>query len=58
MQAKAYYQTSAQCRAVLDSQKIHMMNLVLEAGKGIPDILEGTCIEADVKTKSRTELNA
>lgn len=57
MQARAYYQTEAQCRAVLDAQKTHMLNLVLEAGKGIPRILEGTCIEADVKTKSLTELN-
>jgi hypothetical protein len=57
MQARAHYQTEAQCRAVLDAQKIHMLNLVLQSGKGVPELLEGTCIEADVKTRSRTELN-
>jgi hypothetical protein len=55
MQARAYYQTDAQCRAVLEAQKIHMLNLVLKSGKGVPELIEGTCIEADVNTRSKTE---
>ena len=55
MQARAYYQTDAQCRAVLEAQKIHMQNLILQSGKGIPELIEGTCIEADVNTRSKTE---
>jgi len=51
MQAKTYYTNDAQCRAVLDTQKKHMQEISL----GKIEVLEGTCIEADVKTRSRTE---
>jgi hypothetical protein len=36
---------------VLDTQKKHMQ----EISRGKIELLEGTCIEADVKTRSRTE---
>ena len=49
MQAKTYYKTDAQCRAVLDAQKLHMRSLVLESKQASITILEGTCIEADVR---------
>jgi hypothetical protein len=51
MQAKTYYSSDAQCRAVLDTQKQHMQ----EISRGKIDLLEGTCIEADVKVRSKTE---
>jgi hypothetical protein len=37
----------------LEKQKQHMRNLVKEAGQGEASVLEGTCI--DVKIKSKTE---
>ena len=54
MQTKTYYSSDAQCRAVLDVQKQHMIDLA-EKGKSKIEYIEGTCIDADVKTKSRTE---
>ena len=54
MQAKTYYRDEVQCRASLDGQKQHMRNLVKQAEqqgtKGEITILEGTCIDADIKT--------
>ena len=50
MQAKAYYKTDAQCRASMETQKQHMINLVKESGKGAAEVLEGTCIDAEIKT--------
>jgi hypothetical protein len=54
MQAKTYYKNEAQCRASLDVQKQHMRNLVEKAAeqgtKGEITILEGTCIDAEIKT--------
>ena len=49
MQAKTHYKTDDQCRAVLDTQKLHMRQLVAEARAGTISLLEGTCIEADVQ---------
>ena len=46
MQAKTYYRDQAQCRAVLEEQKQHMQNV--SGGKS--EVLEGTCIETEVKT--------
>jgi hypothetical protein len=56
MQGKTYYKNEAQCEASLDMQKQHMRNLVRQAEqqgtKGEITILEGTCIDADIKTTS------
>jgi hypothetical protein len=54
MQAKTYYSNEAQCRASLDVQKQHMQELADKANSRI-EHLEGTCIDADVKTRTRTE---
>jgi hypothetical protein len=48
MQAKTYYRNEVQCRAVLESQKQHMQNV----SRGKIEVLEGTCIEADIKLTS------
>ena len=54
MQAKTHYKNEAQCVASLDMQKQHMRNLVKEAEKqgtkGEITILEGTCVDAEIKT--------
>jgi hypothetical protein len=55
MQAKTYYSNDAQCRAVLDVQKKHMLELATEAKTGKVEHIEGTCIEADIKSRPRSE---
>ena len=50
MQAQTYYLNEEKCRASLDEQKQHMRNLIKQADRGEATVLEGTCIEADVKT--------
>jgi hypothetical protein len=55
MQASSYYKTDQACRAVLDTQKQHMQELVKKSGKDKDTVIEGTCIEADIKvTKGQT----
>ena len=34
----------------MEMQKQHMRNLIKEADKGDAEVLEGTCIDADIKT--------
>ena len=34
----------------MEMQKQHMKNLVKEADKGAAEVLEGTCIDAKIKT--------
>jgi hypothetical protein len=50
MQSQTYYKNEAQCRASMDMQKQHMRNLIKEADNGEATVLEGTCIDADIKT--------
>jgi len=50
MQAKTYYKTQEQCKASMEMQKQHMRNLVKESGKSAAEVLEGTCIDAEIKT--------
>jgi hypothetical protein len=39
-----------QCRDSLEKQKQHMRDLVKQAGQSELTILEGTCIDAEIKT--------
>jgi len=55
MQAKTHYTNEAQCRASLDVQKEHMRDIAKQAGSSKIEHLEGTCIDADVNTRSKTE---
>lgn len=55
MQAKTYYSSDAQCRAILDVQKQHMRNIAEQADSSRIEYLEGTCIDADVNIRSKTE---
>ena len=50
MQAQTYYKNEAQCKASMEMQKQHMRNLIKEADKGEATVLEGTCIDANIKT--------
>ena len=50
MQAQTYYTNEAQCKASMDMQKQHMRNLIKQADKGEATVLEGTCIDANIKT--------
>ena len=49
MQAQTHYKSEAQCRASIDTQKIHMLEVVEQANQGKATILEGTCINAHVE---------
>ena len=55
MQAQTYYKNEAQCKASMEMQKQHMRNLIKQADKGDATVLEGTCIDVDVKvTRGKT----
>ena len=58
MQGKTYYHKEVECRASLDIQKQYMRNIAEQAGSSRIEHLEGTCIDADVKTRTRTEVDA
>ena len=54
MQSTGYFKTEKLCMDDIERQKQHMRNLVKEAEKqgtkGDITILEGTCIDAEIKT--------
>ncbi len=50
MQGQTYYKNEAQCLASLDMQKQHMLNLIKQADLGSAAVLEGTCVDANIKT--------
>lgn len=49
MQAQTHYRSEAQCRASIDNQKIHLLEVIEKANQGKATILEGTCISAQVQ---------
>jgi len=49
MQAETHYRSDAQCRASIETQKIHMLEVIGNVNQGKATILEGTCISARVK---------
>jgi len=49
MQAQTVYRSEAQCRASIDSQKTHMLEVAEQAKAGKLTILEGTCIDAKIE---------
>lgn len=48
MQAQTVYRNEAQCRASIDNQKTHMLEVAKKANAGKYTVLEGTCINAKV----------
>jgi len=48
MQAQTHHTNEAQCRASIDTQKIHMLKVAETANQGKYTVLEGTCINARV----------
>ena len=49
MQAQTFYRGEAQCRASIDTQKIHMLEVAETASQGKYTVLEGTCINAKIE---------
>jgi hypothetical protein len=49
MQAQTVYRSEAQCRASIDTQKTHMLEVAEQANAGKMTILEGTCINAKIE---------
>ena len=49
MQAHAYYRTIEQCTVIVEAQKQHMREVAKQADQGKIDVLEGTCVEANVQ---------
>ena len=49
MQAQTHYKSEEQCRASVDSQKVHMLEVAEKANKGKISTLEGTCINTKVE---------
>jgi hypothetical protein len=49
MQAQTVYRSEAQCRASIDSQKTHMLEVAEQANAGKMTMLEGTCINAKIE---------
>ena len=53
MQAQTHYRSEAQCRASIDSQKIHMLEVAETANQGKYTVLEGTCINTRVEDSKK-----
>jgi hypothetical protein len=53
MQAQTHYKSEAQCRASIDTQKIHMLEIAETANQGKYTILEGTCINTRVEDSKK-----
>lgn len=49
MQAQTHYRSEEQCRASIDTQKIHMLEVAERANQGKLTTLEGTCINTRVQ---------
>ena len=49
MQAQTVYRSEAQCRASIDAQKTHMIEVAETANAGKMTVLEGTCINAKIE---------
>jgi len=49
MQAQSFYKSEAQCRASIDTQKTHMLEVAKKADQGKMTVLEGTCINAKIE---------
>jgi len=50
MQGQTYYKNEAQCTASMKMQKQHMLNLIKQADQGEAQVLEGTCIDVNIKS--------
>ena len=56
MQAQTYYSSEQACKASLDRQKSHMLELVKKSGQGVPETLEGTCVDVRIKSLSEKDV--
>ena len=53
MQAQNHYRNEAQCKASIDTQKIHMLEVAKTAGQSKYTILEGTCVNAKITNPNK-----
>jgi len=53
MQSTGYFRKEDKCLENLAVQKNRMVELVKEAGQGRIEVLEGTCVDAQVKITSQ-----
>lgn len=49
MQSQTHYKSEAQCRASIETQKVHMIAVAEKANQGKISTLEGTCINTKVQ---------
>lgn len=54
MQSTGHFKIEEQCMADLDKQKQHMRDLIKMAGQGKIELMEGTCVDVDIKVKSQS----
>ena len=53
MQAQTVYKSEAQCRASIDIQKKHMLEVADQAGQRKYTVLEGTCINTKINSPGK-----
>lgn len=56
MQSTGFYRTEELCMADLEKQKQRMRDLVKQAGQGSIEILEGTCVDVEIKNGKMVSL--
>jgi hypothetical protein len=49
MQGQTYYKNEDQCIASMNMQKQHMLDLIKQADQGAAQVLEGTCVDVNIK---------
>jgi len=50
MQSEGYFVREQECLVSLENQKRHMQDLVRRSNMGKITVLEGTCVDAQIKT--------
>jgi len=51
MQGQVLHKTEASCRASIETQKVYMTEVSVEAGQGKITLIEGTCINVELQRK-------
>lgn len=49
MQGQVLHKTEASCREAIETQKVYMTEVSIEAGQGKITLIEGTCINVELK---------
>jgi hypothetical protein len=51
MQAEKHFFLEEQCLRSLEQQKLHMQDLIRQAGQGTITVMEGICADAQIKAR-------